>query len=90
MRTLWIRRDRRWLSVLPEIVKNYNKTKHSSLCGRKYAPIEVSHSNTAEIYKYQTQRLRPQHEKEEPDLKVGDIVLISRNDPSKFDKGYHI
>lgn len=73
-----------WVSVIGELVENYNNSKHRSI---KMTPVEASKfENTYLVYK----NLFPQNlkiERPDPDFNVGDRVRIV-NKKKIFEKGY--
>ena len=75
-------KTRRYVEVLPRLVKGYNSTKHSTI-GR--APRDVTHQNVLDVwlYAYAPQRVKAK----KPIYKVGDRVRISKAKHT-FEKGY--
>lgn len=71
-----------WYKVLPDLVSNYNSSKHASI---GVAPNEVDSSKAEVIRKAESNRQRKSHE-EFLKFKVGDRVRV-QNDRGLFDKG---
>ena len=75
------KKTKRWVDVLPDIVKNYNSTFHRSI---KMSPNDVTWSNRKIVYK----RLYPDIKvRIKCRLKVGDRVRIALK-KDIFEKGY--
>ena len=73
-----------YLDILPEILKQYNNTKHSSI---KMTPTEESKKkNEGTVYFNLYGNLKQLSSK--PKFKVGDKVRISKYKRKVFDKGY--
>ena len=73
-----------YLEILPKILQEYNKTKHSSI---KMTPIEASKKkNESVVYfnLYGDMKQSPSR----PKFKIGDKVRISKYKRKVFDKGY--
>ena len=74
----------KYLDLLPELVNEYNNTKHSSI---KMTPVEASKKeNEGIVYFTLYGDLKPPLSK--PKFKVGDKVRISKYKRKVFDKGY--
>lgn len=64
---------RRWIDMLPQLVKEYNHTKHSTL---GMTPAEAQdEGNAVEIF---TNEIEDQPKKTKPKFKLGDKVRVSR------------
>ena len=73
-----------YLDILPEILEQYNNTKHSSI---KMTPIEASKKkNESAVYYNLYGDMKQLSSK--PKFKVGDKVRISKYKRKVFDKGY--
>ena len=73
-----------YLDILPEILKQYNNTNHSSI---KITPTEASmKKNKGTVYFNLYGNLKQLSSK--PKFKVGDKVRISKYKRKVFDKGY--
>ena len=77
----WQKKTKDWISVLPDIVSNYNHTYHRSI---KMAPVDVNYTNRKEVFErlYPNAKLRTI-----PRLQVGDHVRILKS-KHIFEKGY--
>ena len=74
----------KYLEMLPELVKDYNQSKHS---GIKMTPVEASKKkNEGTVYFNLYGNIAPLSSK--PKYKIGDIVRISKYKRKTFDKGY--
>ena len=78
-RFMQLKKNKRWIDVLDELVKNYNETPHAST---GYKPNDINESNQKKLYKKMFNNL-PTISR----LKLGDKVrvLIKKN---LFEKGY--
>ena len=74
-------KTKRFIDVLPSIIKNYNNTIHSRT---KYRPSEVSQTTARQAY-LNLYKMRIENEK--PSLKAGDIVRVYLY-RDLFQKGY--
>jgi len=73
-----------YLNILPNILKQYNNTKHSSI---KMTPVEASKKdNEGQIYFNLYRNMETS--KEKPKFKIGDKARISKYKRNVFDKGY--
>lgn len=72
-----------WLSILPEIVKSYNNTKHRTI-GMK--PKDVKHKHVKTILK-RINKVKRQKKTNKPKFQIGNFVRISKN-KHFFKKGY--
>ena len=73
-----------YLDILPEILKEYNNTKHSSI---KMTPTEASKKkNEGTVYFNLYGNLKQLSSK--PKFKVGDKIRISKYKRKVFDEGY--
>jgi len=78
-----IQGNTQYLHILPEILKQYNNTKHSSI---KMTPTEASKKkNEGIVYFNLNGNTEPSSK---PKFKVGDKVRISKYKRKVFDKGY--
>ena len=76
-----------YIKILPDIIKNYNGTHHSSI-GRP--PVSVSHKNKEQVWlklHHSCGRKKRGNESKLPKFKIGDAVLIPKN-RSAFAKSY--
>ena len=74
----------KYLEMLPELVKEYNQSKHSSI---KMTPVEASKKkNEGTVYFNLYGNLKLLATK--PKYKIGDKVRISKYKRKTFDKGY--
>lgn len=73
----------KFIHVLPDIVRNYNLTRHSST---KIAPASVNKSNEMEVWEalYGGKQLKAIRK---PKFRIGETVLISTY-KNNFEKGY--
>lgn len=72
--------SRRYLEVLPSLVRSYNHTKHTSI---KMAPADVNEHNSLKVWHI----LHPKKTTKPAKLSVGDHVRIART-KMRFEKGY--
>lgn len=82
--------NRKWVDILPKLVKAYNESYHRSI---KMRPIDVTESNSSKVfqnlYGFSSQRdMILHHPKKLPKLKKGDHVRI-KHEFNVFDKGYY-
>jgi transposase InsO family protein len=75
--------DRKWINILPSLLKSYNETKHRSI---KMTPIEASKPENEELVYFNMNNTKA-IKIVKPKLKVGDFVRISRI-KGTFEKGY--
>ena len=80
-RYMRFRKTKCWVDVLPQVIKNYNRTPHRMI---GMAPIKVTLQNSAQVYKkmFGDVNLRVI-----PKLSVGDNVRILK-EKTFFEKGY--
>ena len=74
-------KTKRWLTVLPNVIKNYNATPHRTI---GMAPDQVTNKNSPDIYK---KVFGDTNLKVIPRLAVGDRVRTLR-EKKEFEKGY--
>lgn len=74
-------KTKRWIDILPQMIKNYNRTPHRTI---GMAPVEVTFHNSGEIYK---KVFGDSHFKVIPRLSIGDSVRILK-EKTFFEKGY--
>ena len=78
---------RRWVDMIPELLHDYNRTKHSSI---GTSPLQASKKkNEKKIFDYQYSDIEEhlQEPQTKPKYKLGDYVRISRK-KGIFEKGY--
>ena len=75
----------KYLDILPEILKKYNNTKHSSI---KMTPTDASKKETDQGIGYSNPYGNMDQLSAKPKFKVGDKVRISNYKRKVFDKGY--
>ena len=75
----------KYLDILPEILKKYNNTKHSSI---KMTPTDASKMKTDQGTGYSNLYGNMDQLSAKPKFKVGDKVRISNYKRKVFDKGY--
>ena len=73
-----------WIDTLPQLVSEYNDTKHRTI-GRK--PIKVTKENENEVWHYIRRNRSSRKSSVKKKFKLGDIVRVSRV-KSIFTKGY--
>lgn len=78
------RHTRRYLEVLPDIVKSYNNSWHS---GIRMTPAQVHMGNAARVRENLSMRYETHRPDRKPKYNVGDLVRISR-EKGVFDKAY--
>jgi hypothetical protein len=77
--------NRNWIDILPELMKTYNNTIHSTI---GMTPTQaLNKDNYYEVLK-NTLNSKPKLIKKKPKFKVGDVVRISRV-KEVFEKGFH-
>ena len=84
----FIAENKEWVSILPEMMKQYNDTPHKGIGG--LTPTKAHNLKDDEIrylYDYERREI-PQKNVSKPIFKVGDHVRLSRV-KSTFAKGYH-
>ena len=74
----------KWTDVLQDVVNSYNKSIHRTI---KRRPIDVTSENVGEVREEVYDKRRSERGKEKKDIKVGDVVRISKV-KSVFAKGY--
>lgn len=87
-RRLTYEQNDKWIPILPELLHEYNNTKHSAI---KMTPIEASKKeNENDLWKYQyadSIEEAKEPENTESKIKLGDWVRISKTKRT-FEKGY--
>lgn len=71
----------RWIDVLPDLIKAYNNSQHSSI---KLAPADVNKENETDVWLEQYKDLKPATKTK---FKIGDTVRISKAKKT-FNRGF--